>query len=75
MVRIIKLEQHTETSAYVKGACIAADTKPEKAFGFDLVTGSEMLEVDTGDRYAYNEEGVTGSRWNKIVAGPVVESP
>ena len=38
------------------------DTKPT---GRDIATGSTFLEVDTGDFYAYDEDGVT---WCKICA-------
>ena len=67
MVRIIKLEQHTETTVYIEGACLSTDTKPKKANGFNVITGSRMTEVDTGDVYAYDE---TGESWGKIAAGP-----
>lgn len=48
----------------VRFAGLSTDTKPVGG----LVTGSEFVEVDTGDVYAYDETG--SGTWAKIKAGP-----
>ena len=53
----------TDTLALVKLVGLSTEQKPTGG----MVTGSEFLEVDTGDVYAYNEAS-TGS-WAKIKAG------
>lgn len=67
MVRIIKMEQHTENTVYIEGACLSSDTKPGMVGENGVITGSRMTEVDTGDVYAYDE---SGKSWGKIAAGP-----
>lgn len=62
MVRILKDEKFQGNKHYVEGACIHDDTKPTSG----IVTGSLMLEVDTGDVYAFQEGD--SPAWNKIAA-------
>ena len=63
---------------YVEYAGKSTDTKPTKfvtkmvsvdghptSRNVGIATGSLFLEVDTGDVYAYDEDG---SEWNKIAA-------
>lgn len=49
---------------YFEFAGLSRDTKPTDK----VSTGSLFLEVDTGDVYAYNEEGAPGSEWCKIAS-------
>ena len=43
----------------------STDTKPTFA---GIATGSLFLEVDTGDVYAYDEEGAVDAKWLKVAA-------
>ena len=58
MVRVIESEP-MYTKKYVTIACLSTDTKPDDGF----VTGSVLIEVDTGNVYLYNEEGAAGEKW------------
>ena len=51
MVRILQEEYIDTNLKWVRIACKHADTKPKTG----LVTGSEAIEVDTGDLYRYDE--------------------
>ena len=62
-VRILKKEVLVDDSVYKEVACLSTDDKPVEA---NLATGSLCLEVDTGDVYAYDEEGNAGSEWLKV---------
>lgn len=62
MVRILKARVIEENKELVKYAGLSTDSKPTAG----IVTGSEFLEVDTGDVYAFDEVGGT---WAKIRAG------
>ena len=68
MVRWTLVQTHTETTVYGEGSCISTDEKPESIAGKDIITGAMLLEVDTGDIYAYNEEAASGSRWGVIAS-------
>ena len=59
---------------YLELAGLSTDTKPVDAEDAEVVTatGSRFLEVDTGDEYAYDEDGVT---WHKISSGPAASDP
>lgn len=62
MVREIKIEPITYGEngvKYYEFAGLHLDTKPKDG----VATGSLFREVDTGDLYAYDEEG---EEWNKI---------
>lgn len=59
MIRKLVENQFDANKKYVELACLAADSKPTGG----MVTGSLALEVDTGDIYAYDEEG---SEWDKV---------
>lgn len=48
---------------YAKIYGLSTDDKPKAG----LVTGSEFIEVNTGDRYLFDETG-TGA-WTKVAAG------
>lgn len=61
MVRIIKDQVVQEGKHYIEAAGLHDDTKPESG----IITGSLYLEVDTGDVYAYDEDG---TQWDKIAA-------
>lgn len=62
-VRILKREPQLDDIHYMEIACLSTDDKP-----IGLATGSLCLEVDTGDVYAYDEEGDVGSEWCKIAS-------
>lgn len=47
--------------SYIEAAGLSTDTKPEDK----IATGSLFLEVDTGDVYAFDEDGGT---WGQIAA-------
>ena len=64
MVRFLKTGIKSGDKQYVEIAGLSTDTKPT----YGIVTGSLFLEVDTGDVYAFNEEGDTGHEWGKIAA-------
>ena len=59
---------------YLELAGLSTDTKPVDPMNAMVVTatGSRFLEVDTGDVYAYDENGAT---WHKISGGPAAEDP
>ena len=62
MIRTIESRFYEGQKKLCKFAGLADDDKPTAG----LVTGSEFLEVDTGDVYAFDEVGGT---WAKIRAG------
>lgn len=64
MVRI-KTENLSSNVIHIEAAGLSTDSKPlaAKFSGKTLATGSLFLEVDTGDVYAYDEDG---DQWNKI---------
>ena len=62
MFRILKFESLQDDGRYIEAACLKDDTKPTNG---GWATGSLCLEVDTGDVYAYDEEG---GEWDKIAA-------
>lgn len=59
---------------YMELAGLSTDTKPVDPIDAVVVTatGSRFLEVDTGDIYAYDEDGAT---WHKIASGPTADDP
>ena len=62
---IRRTDKVVDTGAeYMELAGLHDDTKPTQG----IATGSLFLEVDTGDVYAYDEEGDTGSEWLKIAS-------
>lgn len=61
MIRILVSNSYNEEKKYIEGACLAADTKPVDG----IITGSLMLEVDTGNVYAFDE---VGGEWDQIAA-------
>lgn len=63
MVRILERRILDAETDYIEGACLSDDTKPTG----NIATGSKMLEVDTGDVYAYDEEA--GGTWYVISPG------
>ena len=67
-VRITKQEvlEYCEDAyvRYIEAPGLSTDTKPVTG----IATGSLFLEVDTGDVYAFDEEGNTGEEWGKIAA-------
>lgn len=44
-----------EAVTYIEGFCVNGDTKPTER----IATGSNIIEVDTGDVYFYDEETST----------------
>lgn len=63
MIRVINAHDViTGEKKYFEYAGLSTDTKPT---GGSIATGSTFLEVNTGDVYAYDEDGAT---WNKIAA-------
>ena len=65
MMRILYERVFDDGKLYIKGACVKSDTKPTTG----IVTGSEFIEADTGDRYMFYEDASTPA-WAKIAAGP-----
>ena len=61
MVRMIKKKPLEDGGFYTEFSGLSTDDKP-----LGYATGSLFLEVDTGDVYAYDEEGNSGSEWCKI---------
>lgn len=65
MIRITKREvlEYSESAyaEYIEASGLSTDTKPTDG----IATGSLFLEVDTGDVYAYDEDG---TEWNQIAA-------
>lgn len=59
MVRTNVKEVQPDGAIYVEMSGLHDDTKPTSYYA----TGSLFLEVDTGDVYAYDEEG---AEWDKI---------
>jgi hypothetical protein len=59
MVRIIRDQVIQDGKHYIEAACLHDDSKPATG----IVTGSLCLEVDTGDIYAFDEEGAS---WSKV---------
>lgn len=68
MVRILYERVFDNGLKYIEGACVHDDTKPTAG----LVTGSKMIEADTGDEYMFYEDASTPA-WNKIKAGYTTE--
>lgn len=68
MIRTLFQKPFTDGLNLVKLAGLSTDSKPTAG----IVTGSEFLEVDTGDVYAFAEGG--SPAWNKIKAGVPAES-
>lgn len=64
MVRTIKWEYLLDNSGkkYCELSGLSTDEKPT---GGELATGSLFLEVNTGDVYAYDEDG---TEWNKVAS-------
>lgn len=62
-VRTLVEKTLVEDADYVELACLSTDTKPVSS---RYATGSLCLEVDTGDIYAYDEEGDPDSEWVKV---------
>ena len=59
MISYRKAEQTTNGNAYAEIELLSTDTKPT-----DVANGSLALEIDTGDVYAFDEDG---GEWSKIV--------
>ena len=49
---------------YIEASGLSTDDKPVEG----IATGSLFLEIDTGDVYARNEDGDTGSEWLKVAS-------
>lgn len=67
MVRIIESRVIANDKSYVNIACLSTDSKPVGNY----VTGSVLLEADTGAQFAYNE---SANEWNQISAGYTPET-
>ena len=63
MIRVIDMRILENGIKYERMAGLSTDSKPTTG----LCTGSEFLEVDTGDVYAFAEG--ESPAWNKIKAG------
>ena len=61
MVRLTNYQFINSGHIYREFAGLSTDEKPTEK----ITTGSLFMEVDTGDIYAYDEEG---EEWNKLVA-------
>lgn len=67
-MRILEQRAFTDGLNYERIAGLSTESKPTVG----LVTGSEFLEVDTGDVYAFAENH--SPAWNKIKAGVPAEA-
>lgn len=65
MIRILTERAFADGLKYIEGACVHADTKPTTG----IVTGSKLIEADTGDVYMFYEDKTTPA-WAVIQAGP-----
>ena len=64
MVRLLTRKVLPDDIHYVEYAGLSTDTKPVSYFA----TGSLFLEIDTGDVYAFDEDGAADNEWVKICA-------
>ena len=64
MVRATKGGPVSGGKHYAEYSGLSTDDKPTES----VMTGSLFLEIDTGDVYAFDEEGAAGSEWLKICA-------
>ena len=64
-VRILVNNTLPEDVDYVEVSCKSTDTKPVSG---RFANGSLLLEIDSGDVYAYDEDGGSGSEWVKVAA-------
>lgn len=64
MIRITKYGPATIGAQYLEMSGLSTDTKPTTG----IMTGSLFLEVNTGDVYAFDEDGSAGEEWKKIAA-------
>ena len=62
MVKLLNRKVLDDGTHYVELAGLSTDDKPVSYYA----TGSLFLEVDSGDVYAFDEEGDSGSEWLKI---------
>ena len=65
MIRILNERIYEGGIKYIEGACVHDDTKPTTG----IVTGSTLIEADTGDVYMFYEDSTTPA-WTKIGAAP-----
>ena len=61
-VQMLKRKVLDNGRHYCEFAGLSTDTKPVSYFA----TGSNFLEVDTGDVYCFDEDGAAGSEWVKL---------
>lgn len=59
MFTVVKTVKMIGDKSLVNGACLSTDTKPTA----NIANGSLVLEMDTGDIYAFNG---AGSTWVKL---------
>lgn len=71
MMRILYERVFDDGKLYIKGACVDADVATLPTSG--LVTGSEMICADSGDKYMFYEDDTTPA-WAKIAAGPTAST-
>ena len=71
MIRILEQRVFDDGKLYIKGACVDADVATLPTSG--LVTGSEMICADSGDKYMFYEDDTTPA-WAKIAAGPTAST-
>ena len=69
MVRILTSRSFTSDTDYIEAAGLSTDDKPTAG----VVTGSKFTEVDTGDKYLFDETG--SGTWTKVEAGWVDPNP
>lgn len=56
MLRITTEQTFTEDGKkYIEGFCLSTDTKPTTG----IITGSSLVEVDTGNAFLFDEESST----------------
>ena len=67
MIRTLEKKAYTDGLSLVKLAGLSTDSKPTTG----IVTGSEFLAVDTGDKYAFAEGD--SPAWYKIANGVTTE--
>lgn len=66
MVRILVQQAYSENLVYIEGVCNTGDTMPKEVGDRDVVSGSQMFDIDTAKPYMFDEK--TDS-WKEIGGG------
>ena len=60
MITVNKSISHGVGNQYIEGFCLSTDTKPTNG----IENGSQLVEIDTGKLYFYDEEGGIWTAFN-----------